>query len=213
MKKHLCIAAVIILVLCSNLTAFAAVKTMPDGTQFDAAFYAATYPDVVAVFGTDEKLLYQHYLQYGKAEGRIPHAPAAAAPAVPAAGGRIDNITEIGHSLWIPDAYVSEPLSQTDRQQHYVRYYTAGGTAIAVQYINLKVPDYQTLHALLIQAGIKDIRVMDINGTPMYAYEIPEQGTGSFDTLYNGGIVEITFYPTNNPAMADIAAAVMASYH
>ena len=213
MKKHLCIAAVIILVLCSNMTAFAAVKTMPDGTQFDAAFYAATYPDVVAVFGTDENLLYQHYLQYGKAEGRIPHAPTAAAPVLPAAGGRIDTITEIGHSLWIPDAYVSEPLSQTDRQQNYIRYYTAGDTAIAVQYIKLGVPDYQTLHALLIQVGVKDISVMDINGTPWFAYEIPERKTGGFDTLYNGGIVEISFAPTDNPTMVNTAAAVMASYH
>lgn len=48
----------------------AAPKTMPDGTVFDAEFYANTYPDVKEAFGTDEKSLYNHYITYGKAEGR-----------------------------------------------------------------------------------------------------------------------------------------------
>ena len=38
--------------------------------NFDAEFYAATYPDVVAVFGDSPEALYKHYLDYGKAEGR-----------------------------------------------------------------------------------------------------------------------------------------------
>lgn len=38
--------------------------------EFDAEFYAATYPDVVAVFGDSPETLYKHYLEYGKAEGR-----------------------------------------------------------------------------------------------------------------------------------------------
>ena len=38
--------------------------------NFDAEFYAATYPDVVAVFGDSPEALYKHYTDYGKAEGR-----------------------------------------------------------------------------------------------------------------------------------------------
>lgn len=53
------------------------VKTMPDGGKFDPTFYAASYPDVVAVLGTNEKVLYQHYLTSGKNEGRLPYAPGA----------------------------------------------------------------------------------------------------------------------------------------
>lgn len=56
------------------MTAFAAPKTMPDGNTFDAEFYAETYADVKAVFGNDEAALYNHYVQYGKAEGRQPYA-------------------------------------------------------------------------------------------------------------------------------------------
>ncbi|MBR1470412.1 MAG: NPCBM/NEW2 domain-containing protein [Lachnospiraceae bacterium] len=63
----------------NRLTAMAAPKTMPDGNTFDAAFYASTYPDVAAVFGGDEELLYHHYLTCGKAEGRLPYAPGGSA--------------------------------------------------------------------------------------------------------------------------------------
>ena len=52
----------------------AAVKTMPDGGKFDASFYAATYEDVYKAFGMNEALLYQHYLQFGIKEKRLPYA-------------------------------------------------------------------------------------------------------------------------------------------
>ncbi len=54
----------------SSLTAYAAPEVMPDGTTFDAEFYAANNPDVVAAYGTDAASLYQHYVEFGKAEGR-----------------------------------------------------------------------------------------------------------------------------------------------
>ena len=39
-------------------------------TGFDATFYASMYPDVVKVVGSSQKALYNHYVKYGKAEGR-----------------------------------------------------------------------------------------------------------------------------------------------
>ncbi len=58
-------------VFCS--TVLAAPKTMPDGNQFDADYYRANNPDVVIVLGPDEEVLYNHYLTFGKAEGRAPY--------------------------------------------------------------------------------------------------------------------------------------------
>lgn len=60
----------------SLATSNAAPKTMPDGGTFDAEYYAQNNPDVVAALGTDENVLYQHYLKYGKAEGRAPYKQA-----------------------------------------------------------------------------------------------------------------------------------------
>ena len=43
-------------------------------SAFDAAYYAAAYPDVAAACGTEEKALLQHYLSSGQAEDRKPSA-------------------------------------------------------------------------------------------------------------------------------------------
>ena len=44
---------------------------------FDAAYYAKNNPDVVVVLGNDENVLYQHYINYGKKEGRLPNGTVA----------------------------------------------------------------------------------------------------------------------------------------
>ena len=44
---------------------------------FDPVFYAQTYPDVAAALGTDAGALYNHYITYGRNEGRLPNANAA----------------------------------------------------------------------------------------------------------------------------------------
>lgn len=41
--------------------------------KFDPAYYAETYPDVVAILGTDSQALMNHYLEYGMKEGRHPY--------------------------------------------------------------------------------------------------------------------------------------------
>ena len=69
-KKMVLVLLSGILGLSSSLTAFAAPRTMPDGTVFDAEYYAQTNPDVAAIYGTDENTLYQHFMNLGKAEGR-----------------------------------------------------------------------------------------------------------------------------------------------
>ena len=72
MKKK-AIAAVLMMSMIagSSLTVCAAPETMADGTVFDAEYYAQTYPDVAAALGTDTNALYQHYVTFGKAEGRL----------------------------------------------------------------------------------------------------------------------------------------------
>ena len=75
MKKRIITTLLVaVLGLSSSITAFAAPKTMPDGNVFDAEYYANTYQDVKEALGTDEAVLYKHYLDYGKKEGRSPIA-------------------------------------------------------------------------------------------------------------------------------------------
>lgn len=74
-KKLFILSTVITLALSSSITVCAQPQIMPDGVVFDAEYYAQTNPDVVAVFGTDANMLYLHYTQYGKAEGRLSVSP------------------------------------------------------------------------------------------------------------------------------------------
>lgn len=55
------------------LNAAAALEVIPGGDVFDAEYYAAQNPDVVAAVGTDTTALYAHYNSSGKAEGRKPY--------------------------------------------------------------------------------------------------------------------------------------------
>ena len=54
---------------------------------FDAAFYAASYPDVAAALGTDPQVLYDHYISNGMREGRLPFNGAAPGQAVSGMAG------------------------------------------------------------------------------------------------------------------------------
>ncbi|MGN0377013.1 MAG: hypothetical protein ACI4ED_05205 [Suilimivivens sp.] len=75
-RKMITLGAVMLLGMSLKMTAYAQPAAMPDGTVFDAEFYAETYPDVKEAFGNDETALYNHYLQYGKSEGRLACAAA-----------------------------------------------------------------------------------------------------------------------------------------
>ena len=72
-KRLTVLTLTLAIILGSAMTANAAPKTMPDGQTFDAEFYAKSNPDVVAALGTDEATLYNHYVSYGKTEGRKPY--------------------------------------------------------------------------------------------------------------------------------------------
>ena len=76
LRNVLWAAAVACIVTMTNpLTANATPVLYPDGTIFDAEYYAANNPDVVAVMGNSAQALYQHYLLCGKIEGRQPYNP------------------------------------------------------------------------------------------------------------------------------------------
>ena len=66
MKKHIALAGFVMsfVFLFTTMDMQAAPKTMPDGTVFDAEFYAETYPDVKDAVGSDETALYDHCLLY-----------------------------------------------------------------------------------------------------------------------------------------------------
>lgn len=77
-RKIAIVTVTISTLLANGVTVYAAPERMPDGTIFDAAYYAEQYPDVVAELGTDTAALYRHYVNFGKTENRLATNPADA---------------------------------------------------------------------------------------------------------------------------------------
>ncbi|GFI24226.1 hypothetical protein IMSAGC011_03022 [Lachnospiraceae bacterium] len=82
-KKTAIFMMAIVMVAGSDATVHASPERMSDGTLFDSDYYAETYPDLMQVFGRDTGKLYQHYKNYGKAEGRVALPPKYVYPELP----------------------------------------------------------------------------------------------------------------------------------
>lgn len=65
------------LMLCTTIYVSAAELVLPDGSRFDATYYAENNPDVVAVVGAGAEELASHYWTLGIQEGRLPYQGAA----------------------------------------------------------------------------------------------------------------------------------------
>lgn len=78
--------AVLAMAVAAGVMIFTPVRAQAAG-KFDPAFYAATYPDVAAVTGTDVNALYAHYVSCGRLEGRLPYAGAEAGELVDGIAG------------------------------------------------------------------------------------------------------------------------------
>lgn len=74
-KKIFIILAIITAISGSSTSVYAAPQYMEDGGIFDADWYKEQNPDVVEGWGlgTTAEALYQHYLQYGRYENRMPY--------------------------------------------------------------------------------------------------------------------------------------------
>ena len=94
--------------MCMPITVFAAEK-------FDPAFYAATYPDVVNALGTDANALYNHYITYGKSEGRVPYAGAVGGATVDG----IANTTAVAPATTTTTASTVDGIVPIDKLANY----------------------------------------------------------------------------------------------
>lgn len=68
MKKIIFTLAILILGFTASKNTIVAEAAIP--ASFDADYYAANNPDVVLALGTDPQALYDHYVAFGKIEGR-----------------------------------------------------------------------------------------------------------------------------------------------
>lgn len=117
-RKFIIVAAALALMLGQSITAFASPEVMPDGTLFDAEYYAQANPDVAAVLGMDADAMYQHYLMYGKAEGRLAVSPENASADITAPNEEFD--AEF-YAYAYPDVVAALGTDADVLYQHYIQ--------------------------------------------------------------------------------------------
>jgi hypothetical protein len=197
------ISAVLTVATCMTVfstTAFAQVKTMSDGTQFDAEYYAAQNPDVVAACGNNEIALFQHYVQFGKAEGRAPFAngtqtATASASSTTSSGVKMEAGDEgylrAGYlSNWTGDYKLNDDQWHSDPAYGFVRGdYSAD-------------PTYQALKAEILQMVATKGNYIDEYSTSIYKgdvkYYIQLCNNLAVDLMKSGEVKGA--YIFNNPA-------------
>lgn len=85
-------------------------RTLVSYGKFDPVYYAARYTDVKAAVGTDASALYQHYLNCGQKELRIPYA--GALPGEPVSGIAATAKAATYYSPYSSETYVLKYLTK-----------------------------------------------------------------------------------------------------
>lgn len=130
-KKIMTMLLVMSMMFESGITAYATPARMEDGTLFDSDYYAETYPDLMEAYGRDTKKLYQHYVKYGKSEGRLALSSEFVYPELPEPAGDsytveealavYRNVIEANGIIWDPSlkGNWSETIGQHDIYEWY----------------------------------------------------------------------------------------------
>lgn len=177
MTGHVCKAVAVgvamgTMLVGNGIVANAQPKVMEDGTTFDAEYYARKYADVVAVYGTGEKSLFQHYNDYGRSENR----EAVEAPSKSTFDAEY-------YAEQNPDVVAVYGTGSNNLYQHYLQYGKEEGrspvaAAGATVNTDVTVSESKTEAAPVASAENKTptaIRVKtDSNGNPIgfeYAYD------------------------------------------
>lgn len=153
----------------NSMVASAQPKEMKDGTVFDAEYYSQRYADVVAVYGTEETSLFQHYTDYGRSENR----EAVKAPAK-------TTFDADYYANANPDVVAVYGTGSNNLYQHYLQYgkeegrspvATAGTKTNVKATVSAPKTEAEPTAPAENKAPTKIVLKTDSNGNLYYAYE------------------------------------------
>lgn len=183
-KKMIAALAAALTLLSAGQRVYAAPEVMPDGGIFDAEYYAQNNPDVVAAFGTDRDLLYQHYLLCGINELRLPYDPEA------------DLGTELAIDESTVRGFYGNAVFIGDSIMNGFRRYSAYPSAFTHDACFLSSGSYSAVHALNPEDELHPIYRGEIR--PVWE-NIPVMGVDEVFIMF--GTNEIGIFKTEDVAM------------
>lgn len=112
--KRLLIAAVMMAMIVTGSSMSA------EAAKFNPAFYSAKYADVRAAFGSDATALYNHYINFGQKEGRVPDANVAGGTAVDGLVGMSAKFNPAFYAAKYADVRAAFGMNATALYNHYI---------------------------------------------------------------------------------------------
>ena len=122
-------------------------------------------------------------------------------------------LTEVGMQLWIPESLISLSLTEEDREDGYIAYFTSEdeAKALAVQAFAVgRVPleDYKSF----VLEYDPEATIVTINGLRWLRYVQTEIDAVTYTySDENAYLLEITFAPVSDAEYADLAESIVAS--
>lgn len=175
LKCVIALMAALAMMLGIPVVSHAAPQTMADGGLFDAVYYAANNPDVVAALGSSADMLYAHYVLFGKTEGRLPYAgQAVTAP--------VFSPLDIYNSLLASDGYV---WVYYDPYSGYIELYAFDAKSGFVDMIQAgSLVDLNTVGTFCVATGNFlpsriDYKVGTIDPNAVYLYKVNRASVSS----------------------------------
>ena len=131
-----------------------------------------------------------------------------------ALSGDFVTMEEIALKLYIPAAFEQVELTDEDREDGYIAYFTMGeDMGVGIQYVDADGMSLEEYAQRLTEDGIECTNAV-VNGLPALAYSFTENDRETSVLAFStemGYILEIAFAPTNDEGFAAIATVLMAS--
>ena len=128
--------------------------------------------------------------------------------------GDFVTMEEIALKLYIPAAFEQAELTDEDREDGYIAYFTMGeDMGIGIQYVDADGMSLEEYAQRLTEDGIECTNAV-VNGLPALAYSFTEDDRETAVLAFStekGYILEISFVPANDKGFAAVATVVMAS--
>lgn len=129
--------------------------------------------------------------------------------------GQFHTFDEVALQIWIPSVLQRVELTDQDREEGYIGYFTTAeqDAAVAVTYMDAKGTDLEgyaeKLHSY---DDVAEIAYLYINDLPALSYTVPEQDTMNVTFATDAGyLLEFTFYPISDEGFRIFSGVITAS--
>ena len=122
---------------------------------------------------------------------------------------------EIAMKIYVPASFQQLELTDEDREEGYIAYFTLGEeAAVAIQYVDMDGMELEEYAQVLTEEYGYECMDAVVNGLPALAYSFTEEDTETSVLAFStemGYILEAVFTPTNDEGFAAVANVMMGS--